>query len=241
MAFCSNCGTKLEEGVKFCPSCGTQTGNAAVSKAAEKVGTIRKCPACGAEVESFQATCSSCGHEFSNIKVTSSVQQFFEKLVALDQHIYETGNDTQSIGTSLLNMYGLGGTRKGDKRRINLIEGFPIPNTKEDILEFMIMASSRINHSGVKWMGNPNAIMESRELAKYNNAWKSKIKQAYTKAKIAFVGDKETMAQITLIMDEIAAEEKKARIRRTVIIAIIVVVFIGLYGGLGILAATVMR
>jgi len=23
MAFCSNCGTQIEEGVKFCPSCGT--------------------------------------------------------------------------------------------------------------------------------------------------------------------------------------------------------------------------
>jgi hypothetical protein len=240
MAFCSNCGIKLEEGVKFCPSCGTQAVTAA-KPVVEKAGDIRKCPACGADVESFQTRCSSCGHEFSNVKVTSSVEQFFEKLNALDQHIYETGSDTQSLGSSLLNMYGLGGTRKGDKRRINLIESFPIPNAKEDILEFMIMASSRINYSGVKWMGNPNAMTESRELAKYNNAWKSKIKQAYTKAKIAFVGDKETMAQIIPIMEEIAAAEKKARIKRTVIIAIIVAVFVGLYGGIGIWAFTAMR
>ena len=29
MAFCRNCGTKLEEGEKFCPSCGTQREEAA--------------------------------------------------------------------------------------------------------------------------------------------------------------------------------------------------------------------
>ena len=31
MAFCRNCGTKLEEGEKFCPSCGTQREEAAQS------------------------------------------------------------------------------------------------------------------------------------------------------------------------------------------------------------------
>ncbi len=30
MAFCGRCGTKLEEGVKFCPSCGANTGEQVV-------------------------------------------------------------------------------------------------------------------------------------------------------------------------------------------------------------------
>ncbi|MDR0818680.1 MAG: zinc-ribbon domain-containing protein [Oscillospiraceae bacterium] len=28
MAFCSNCGTQIDDGVKFCPSCGQPAGAA---------------------------------------------------------------------------------------------------------------------------------------------------------------------------------------------------------------------
>jgi hypothetical protein len=230
---------------KFCPSCGTLAGSvvpaqapppqAAQPSATEKVGNIRKCPACGAEVPAMTAVCPSCGNEFSNVKVASSVQQFFEKLDALDQKIYDTSSDKPNIAGALLGMYGLGGTQKGDKAKINLIESFPIPNSREDIVEFMILASSRINYSGVNMMGNVNYMTESRELAKYNNAWKSKIKQAHTKAKVVFANDKEAMAQIIPILNEFNAAEKKARIKRTIIIAIVVIAVVVFYGGLGIL------
>ena len=40
MSFCKNCGTNMENGVKFCPSCGsfaeTATGNAAAGTSAEQ-------------------------------------------------------------------------------------------------------------------------------------------------------------------------------------------------------------
>ncbi len=32
MAFCVNCGTKIEENIKFCPECGTAVGGAAEAK-----------------------------------------------------------------------------------------------------------------------------------------------------------------------------------------------------------------
>ncbi|GHU77139.1 hypothetical protein FACS189461_5380 [Spirochaetia bacterium] len=40
MAFCANCGTKLEEGVKFCPGCGFQVGSMGVSINQEKAVNI---------------------------------------------------------------------------------------------------------------------------------------------------------------------------------------------------------
>jgi uncharacterized membrane protein YvbJ len=36
MAFCANCGIKLEEGVKFCSSCGTPIVSAGVEIKQEK-------------------------------------------------------------------------------------------------------------------------------------------------------------------------------------------------------------
>lgn len=54
MPFCSNCGTKLEDSAKFCPSCGTPAGGgtptAPSAQATEKVGNIHKCPSCGVAV-----------------------------------------------------------------------------------------------------------------------------------------------------------------------------------------------
>ena len=40
MAFCVNCGTKIEEGVKFCPGCGSQVGSVGVSINQEKAVNI---------------------------------------------------------------------------------------------------------------------------------------------------------------------------------------------------------
>jgi uncharacterized membrane protein YvbJ len=38
--FCENCGRKIEEGIKFCPGCGTQVGAAGVSTNQEKAANI---------------------------------------------------------------------------------------------------------------------------------------------------------------------------------------------------------
>jgi RNA polymerase subunit RPABC4/transcription elongation factor Spt4 len=40
MAFCVNCGTKIEEGIKFCSGCGFQVGSAGVSINQEKAVNI---------------------------------------------------------------------------------------------------------------------------------------------------------------------------------------------------------
>jgi uncharacterized membrane protein YvbJ len=53
MAFCSNCGTQLAEGVKFCTSCGAAVG-------------------------ALDTKCPECGHEFRNRSAGKSVTDFFE-------------------------------------------------------------------------------------------------------------------------------------------------------------------
>jgi RNA polymerase subunit RPABC4/transcription elongation factor Spt4 len=225
MAFCASCGTKLDEGARFCPSCGTPVGGgapvASPAPATEKVGSIRKCPACGAEVPAMAAVCPDCGHEFSGVKVNSAVQAFFEKLDAIDQQLYEENlkKDEKApivggafgalLGPSLKMMAEVaGGPSAGIKRKLDMIEGFPIPNSKEDILEFIILATSRIKSTNSGWMASYANLMkgksygEQKEEAQFDRAWKTKCEQAYAKAKIAFGSDKEALEQITSLLKE---------------------------------------
>jgi uncharacterized Zn finger protein (UPF0148 family) len=95
MAFCSNCGTKLKDGSKFCAECGAS--QAAVQTQADPppqvaasqprtvhVGQVKKCPNCGAPIESFQTRCPSCSYELNSIEVSSPVKEFATQLLNLE-------------------------------------------------------------------------------------------------------------------------------------------------------------
>ena len=62
MAFCSNCGEKLKDGVKFCSSCGSAVGEV---KAEPIVPT---CSKCGKELENGVKFCSNCGNVVGGLK-----------------------------------------------------------------------------------------------------------------------------------------------------------------------------
>jgi hypothetical protein len=190
---------------KFCPSCGTPAGGRApAAPATEKVGNIRKCPACGAEVPAMTAVCLSCGHEFSNVQVTNSVQAFFQRLDALDSQMKDTG----SAG-AVLGMLGLGGSSSVEKRKLGIIEGFPVPNTKEDLLEFVITASSRIDTRSSLELGANFQTVQN-----HNKAWRAKLQQAYTKAKIVLGNEPAAMNQVESIIAGFQQAEKKAKTKQ---------------------------
>jgi len=216
MAFCANCGTGLADGAKFCASCGTPAGGAApVKPATEKVGNIRKCPACGAEVPAMAAVCPECGHEFSNVQANSALKEFFDKLDAVDSEVFEKDAAKEAkgplggaLGAALqLDMVAntLAGPSAGEKRKMSLIEGFPIPNSKEDILEFLIMATSRIKP--IPGMLSQTAPSEKKSIKRMNEAWASKCQQAYNKAKIGFGTDKEAIAKVTAALNMVDAKK----------------------------------
>jgi len=210
MAFCSKCGNQLAENQKFCIKCGAPTGGATVPKpVVEKVGNIRKCPACGAEVPSMTAICSDCGHEFSNVQVSSTVRSFFEKLDAISQEVFEKAAAEEAKGPvggawgvalGIDRMARMGktfrGINAGTKRQIGLIEGYPIPNSKEDILEFLLLASSR--YKGIRRPLIP--VAEKMEAFKLDDVWRVKCEQAYIKAKILLKSDKDGIVEIQNIL-----------------------------------------
>ncbi len=66
--YCMNCGHPLDEGVKFCPACGSPTLLGA--RIMEQEATVA-CPACGAANEAADRYCSACGAPLSTARPTA--------------------------------------------------------------------------------------------------------------------------------------------------------------------------
>ena len=140
----------------------------------EKYGDVRKCPGCGAIVESFITRCPECGHEFTNVEAVSSISKLFNKLESLDE---------QKGG----GFFSLLKDQSIDKKKINIIKTFPIPNTKEDLLEFLSVAAP---------LGKKKSIFSAGEDEMTQRAWREKCGQVIMKARFSMKDDKETLAEI---------------------------------------------
>lgn len=178
MAFCTNCGHQLAEGAKFCFECGTKVGEEQSSQPAQRKtvydGEIHKCPSCGEVLNSFASNCPSCGYEIRGVSNSAAVQEFAVKLASA-------------------------GSRQ---EKIAIIRNFPIPNTKEDIWEFMILASTNIGDN-----------LENDISA----AWHSKTEQAYQKAQIIFQDEKEFLRiqnTYSQVCAKLTAQKKIEKVRK---------------------------
>lgn len=213
MAFCSKCGTSLTDGARFCASCGAPVAVGVPAKPATE--NIRRCPACGAEAPAMAVVCASCGNEFRNVQVANSVQSFFEKLDAVDREIFEKEAAKEPVGGALGAMFGVNemvnifaGPSAGEKRKISLIESFPIPNSKEDIFEFLFMAASRIKPlPKMIGFGAKATQSEINSVKRMNEAWASKCQQAYNKAKIGLGTNQDAMTKLTAALNTIDAKK----------------------------------
>lgn len=173
MAYCSNCGHQLLDDAKFCAKCGTPVNN--VVRSERKVvfeGDVHKCPNCGEILNSFTVECPACGYELRNARVSSGVQEFSLKLEKIEE---SRGAKKRLFSRAAVEDANI------NKQRISLIRNFSIPNTKEDILEFMILAASNISIKS----DLPEPKLEE------SDAWKAKFEQAYQKAEYQFGDDVE--------------------------------------------------
>ena len=165
-----------------------------VAPKSEKFGDVKKCPACGAMVQSFQTKCSDCGHEFSNIGANASIGRLFEMLNACENERKDDFNSISGAITGLMSRaYGIGGGDKVVERKKSIISGFPIPNTKDDILEFLSTAIPNAKKRG-------NFFTQQQPENKSHNdlvpTWKSKCEQIIMKAKFSMKDDKKTLEEI---------------------------------------------
>lgn len=210
--YCPNCGKKLADDALFCDECGTKIvrgdslsnippkevqkeGQApAVEKTLEpqqnierpvekkpiKEGQIHKCPRCGELIPFDAVNCPTCGYEIRDRGVAVSVQEFFDTLQTISD----------------------------EEKKIDYIKTYPIPNTREDILEFMLLAKS--NYDAKYYATNKN-------IDSLSSAWLSKIEQCYTKAKI-ILREQRDLDTVEEIYKGIKTETKKVQTSKLVMI-----------------------
>ena len=171
--YCEKCGEKLNEGAMFCHGCGAPiTQSDENGRKQSFAGEIVKCPSCGEILSAFEGICPSCGFELRNIKSSKAVSEF----------AYELKKSTSN------------------SEKANIIRNFPVPHTREDILEFLILASSNIEED------IQNDISE---------AWKSKMDQTYQKATVV-INDEKELEHITELYKTAEEKLKKKKSRETV-------------------------
>ena len=186
--FCIKCGTKLPPGIRFCHVCGQRVGEREESSDAsnwtkidkskkkdeqrhqEYVGKIYKCPYCGESIDSFVTICPTCGHELRGASNSDSVREFAEKI----------------------------DSAQNDMQRVRIIRNYPVPNTKEDIFEFMILASTNIKGEQEK------SVFD---------AWLVKYEQCYQKA-LLVIKDPSDIAQINGIYEKTHKQIGKEKLLR---------------------------
>ncbi len=254
--FCWNCGAEHAYGVKFCPECGAsvQVENKAKptemfqmeehhqqstysERKQEYAGKITKCPNCGEVLKSFMANCPSCGYEIRDIKASSTVREFTLKLEQIEAQKMPVEKEQKSVMETIL---GRDFKREEDieasakkrfeeqknKEKANLIRNFSVPNTKEDMLEFLILSSTNIRDKH-----SMNDIV--------SKAWISKSEQVYQKAKISYISDSD-FSKIQDIYNQVHSKVVSKRKIEIVtknigawcgLIALIVAVIVDISGG----------
>lgn len=203
MAFCINCGHELAESAKFCADCGATVESQQEGKSKRKVvyeGEIHKCPNCGEALKAFASNCPSCGYELRGVKPASAVQELAHKLEQIEsQREYE-----KPVGV-LRQQFRDQQISKTDEQKISLISSFAIPNTKEDLFEFLILASSNINLDRYDEEANVSASQKA-----VSDAWVAKFEQAFEKARLSF-GHTQEFAKIQAIYDNRNAQIETAK------------------------------
>ncbi len=163
----------------------------------DKFGDVKKCPACGAIVHSFQTKCTDCGHEFTNIEANASIDKLFKMLNDAEDNRKEDSNTNNLLKGIFSELTGPG---KVDKKKMEIISNFPIPTTKNDILEFLSLAVPKAKQIGnFLTKNNP----ENRAHNEFVPVWKTKCEQIIMKAKFSMKEDKKALEEIMSYANEL--------------------------------------
>jgi hypothetical protein len=173
-------------------------------EASDKFGEVKKCPACGGLVQSFQTKCGDCDHEFTNIEANTSINKLFEMLNDAEDGRTEdlnSNNPLSAMGNMMAKqMTASFGPGKVDKKKMEIISNFPIPTTKNDILEFLSLSIPKAKQKG-NFLTRMNP--ENKAHNEFVPVWKTKCEQIIMKAKFSMKDDKKALEEIMHYANEI--------------------------------------
>ena len=167
-----------------------------------KWGDIKKCPACGAMIESFTTKCKECGYEFKNVEENATIHKLFALLNEVQENELIKANNALDKQTnkkssaldvvSVFNISNLFAEANLEEATFNrkkfIIQNFPIPNAKEDILEFLTLA--------VPLAKKPSFWSYDMDAKQMYPVWRAKCEQIIMKAKFSMQEDKQTFEMI---------------------------------------------
>ena len=97
------------------------------------------CPKCGKQVPPMTLKCD-CGYEFTKQNSSSAVQVLSEKIEKINSRPLPSDDDKRNNEIKSRN-----------SQIVDLISVFPVPNTKEDIIEFLSLAAPNSKFKGGMW------------------------------------------------------------------------------------------
>ncbi len=201
MAYCSKCGMPIKNGASFCSACGSRVAFSREECEGKRVeqydGKVHKCPNCGHMLDSLEVICPACGYELRGAGAVGSLKELSAQLQQIRMQ------PDKGLKQTLIERLGHV-PADVDDRAAALIKAYPIPNTKEDLIEFIITSAANINPDAFNDFRRSDA--SSSDIA-MSNAWLSKLEQAYQKASF-MLGDDDAFEGIKELYD---ATMKKVR------------------------------
>ena len=243
MPFCSNCGAKLIDNVKFCLECGEPNPFFNNNDAQRKTvfdGEVHKCPSCGEIINSLTAVCPSCGFEFSGKQISASLEKFINEVNTCEQVIFNSQKSVtgwQAWSKSkrfwwvvlnisfmciplvlywVLPLIMINSTprlTKEEQRLTSIIENFSFPNDRESILTALLFAKEKIDFISKEKV--------DRKSAYWMRLWCAKAEQLKQKADFFFPND----SIVKQSYDEIISDDEhvKKKIKVKVIIGVVII------------------
>lgn len=165
-------------------------GQAGVST--RKEGVVKKCPSCGSQVSSFQTNCNHCGHEFRNIEVVYSINKLHTEL----QNAEEVERNRPRSWAEKIDGE-LAVAKAVANRQKAIISSFPVPNAKEDLMEFLSISCAEASKKLGFFIASvhPEAVLKS--------AWRAKCEQVILKARLGMKDDKKALEEIGIYAKQI--------------------------------------
>lgn len=167
-----------------------------ISPKSDKYGDVKKCPACGSIVQPFKTVCDDCGHVFSNIDTSSSIKRLMKKLE--DTELKRKGdvgsNALKALGAQFARAFG--SVDKIEQEKKDIIRNFPIPNTKEDIVEFLALAVSCAKRRREHYFDSSDSRLSVQKHNEFVPVWYSKCEQIIVKAKFMLKDDPAMLNEI---------------------------------------------
>lgn len=119
--------------------------------AQKKKEALRTCPGCGASIPVMAISCPKCGYELSDQKAASSVQILADKIEKISARLQDVSERLQYMDKDedKTNIEASKDTVYEDM--INTISVFPVPNSKQDIIEFLALSCSKAKYKGGLW------------------------------------------------------------------------------------------